>query len=153
MDNELYAIFRVGQQLCMWGHCTPQYCSGTVCPWTKAYWPCCQSYQADALTAGTGTFLSIHLCACIVTAHLRFYIIKKCHTYVNTYIHKKEVQFSAFFFPLSLQNDSDMYREGGELFEVLLMNNPTSVTVDFPTVTHGFVSHHDLIVTYFLAVV
>eukprot|EP01036_Dinobryon_divergens_P039400 gene39400-51934_t len=42
------------------------------------------------------------------------------------------------------QNDSDMYREGGELYKVLLIKNPTSATVDFPTVTHGFVPRGDI---------
>lgn len=39
------------------------------------------------------------------------------------------------------QNDADSYREGGEWFEALLSNNPTSATIDFPTMTHGWVSH------------
>ena len=52
--------------------------------------------------------------------------------------------------PTLPQNDSDMYREGGELYKVLLIKNPTSATVDFPTVTHGFVSHHDLTGNVFL---
>lgn len=37
------------------------------------------------------------------------------------------------------QNDPDGYREGGELFEAVIMNNPTSATIDFPTMTHGWV--------------
>ena len=49
--------------------------------------------------------------------------------------------FSVFeyFSCFEKQNDPDIYREGGELFETLLINHPTSVTIDFPTVTHGWV--------------
>eukprot|EP00597_Dinobryon_sp_UTEXLB2267_P016197 CAMPEP_0201096530 /NCGR_PEP_ID=MMETSP0812-20130820/5509_1 /ASSEMBLY_ACC=CAM_ASM_000668 /TAXON_ID=98059 /ORGANISM="Dinobryon sp., Strain UTEXLB2267" /LENGTH=256 /DNA_ID=CAMNT_0047350843 /DNA_START=70 /DNA_END=840 /DNA_ORIENTATION=+ len=42
------------------------------------------------------------------------------------------------------QNDSDSYREGGEWFEALLMNNPSSATIDFPTMTHGWVPRGDV---------